>query len=364
MVFRIIVVTATFMFWCSVAPAQTTLNPDISAVGDFRIFGHNDNARAQQKEKFNFTDPQLELNISGYLNPYARADAVVAWHEGHNAEIEELYATILRGLPLNSNLHVGKYLLEFGRLNPVHPHAYSFIKRPLPHESFFGAEGLADMAVQVGFLLPTGDAYTEFMAGLLKGDILAGHEHEHHEEGADEHERNIGFFGRLTSSFAATESAELAVGASLANAEHDEQLRSWLIGGDIKYKHKPSRYTALQIEAELIMRISEQSENENSLKSFGSYGYIDYRFKQKYNIGGIFEWTRIKEAEHHEGEEEHEIHEHDVWRAGLFTGFAPIEETSLVRLVGHWTKPEGSVGFWEVVLQLVISLGPHKPHNF
>jgi len=167
-------------------------------------------------------------------------------------------------------------------------------------------------------------------------------------------------------------SAELAIGGSILNSVYaftedslaPEQLRSWLFGGDIKYKYKPSRYTSLQIESEGIIRVNNLEEGEGNITSYGAYGYIDYRFSQKYNAGGIFEYVKLEEAEHHEGETEHEIHEHSNWRVGLFAGFSPVEETSLLRLVGHWTESEESDGFWEISLQFVFSLGPHQPHNF
>ena len=366
------------------AIAQTSLNPDISVVGDFRAYGHNDESRSDETETLNLADPSMELVAAGYLNPYARADVVVGWHGEHSAEIEEVYATILRGLPLGMNLKVGKYLLEFGRLNPVHEHAWSFIERPLPHTAFFGEEGLNGTAVRTSFLLPTGEAYTELMVGALGGEILEGHSHEHEDDAEEEdHEeydghRDLGFFARLTTSIAASDNSEIAFGGSLVNAVHGfaeleeedsdefpDQLRSWLAGCDIKYKYKPSRYTALQFEAEGILRSDEQQEGDN-LNSYGGYAYLDYRFAQKYNLGGIFEYLRQKQAHHHEdGDEEHiEIHEADTWRAGLFVGFAPIEETSLIRVAGHWTEPDEGDGFWEAQLQFVFSLGPHQPHNF
>ncbi|MEW5795910.1 MAG: hypothetical protein AB1772_06070 [Candidatus Zixiibacteriota bacterium] len=348
--------------------SQTTLNPDISLIGDFRVYSHNDTTHVEESERFNLAVPSMELMVAGYLNPYARADAVIGWHGEHNAEIEELYGTVLRGLPLGMNLRVGKYLLEFGRLNSVHEHAWSFIMRPLPHEVFFGDHGLSDMAVRAGFLLPTGDAYTELMLGTLKGDALAGH---HHEEPAEESPlRHPGFFGRLASSFATSESAELALGGSVVNSVYEvetSQLRTWLAGLDLKYKYKPSRYTILQVESEGIMR-SEEQEGGDKLTSYGGYGYIDYRFRQRYNIGGIFEYARVRAGEHHhdDGEEEEVgvINVSDTWRAGLFLGFAPIEETSLVRLAGHWTEPDDREGYWELKLQFLFSLGPHQPHNF
>ncbi|NMC43128.1 MAG: hypothetical protein GYA46_04345 [candidate division Zixibacteria bacterium] len=367
-----------FMVLCGPwALAQTTLNPDLSLVGDFRMFSHDDSTRADEKERFNLASPEMELMVGGYLNPYARADAVIAWEGEETAEIEELYATILRGLPLGTNLRVGKYLLEFGRLNPVHPHAWSFLQRPLPQASFFGDHGLNDMAVRASFILPTGAAYTELMMAVTKGDALLGHHHD--EEAAaekhaedDEERVNPGFFGRMTTSFAVADASELALGASLVNSVYereeaeeeglaDRQLRATIIGGDIKYKYRPSRYTAVQIEAEGLVRSEEQSD-DNTITSCGGYGYVDYRFRQRYNIGGIYEYLAQKELM--EGEESPVETTHTSWRAGVFIGFAPVEETSLLRLTGHWTREEGRDGYWEGILQLVISLGSHQPHNF
>jgi len=366
---------------------QTTLNPDISLVGDFRGYTHTDTSRLDEKEKLNLSDPSLELVAGGYLNPYARADVVIAWHGEHSAEIEEAYASIVRGLPLGMNLRVGQYYLEFGRLNPVHEHAWSFIQRPLPHAAFFGEEGLRDVALRTSFLLPTGGAYSEVMVGLLQGEALIGH---HHDEAEEEHEHlepdrwNPGAFGRMATSFAVSDHAELALGSSILNApygvaehHHDEeqeeveaeetlrQLRAWVGGVDLKYKYRPSRYTSLQIEAESMLRSEEQVEGD-VLTSYGGYGYVDYRFRQKYNLGGIFEYVSRESPIENEGgaEHEHGTVTADTWRAGLFVGFAPIEETSLVRLAGHWTEPDNADGFWEMTLQFVFSLGPHQPHNF
>jgi hypothetical protein len=362
--------------------SQTTLNPDISVVGDFRAFSHSNDEHADESEELNLADPSMELVAAGYLNPYARADIVVGWHGEESAEIEEVYGTILRGLPLGMNLRVGKYLLEYGRLNPVHEHAWSFIKRPLPHDVIFGEEGLSDMAIRSAFLLPTGDAYTEIMLGLLKGDALIdGHQHhgeEEEEHAGDDTLPDLGFFGRLTTSFATSENAELALGASVLNAVHGfaehedadsaahdheedpEQLRSWVIGGDLKYRYKPSRYTSLQIEAELLTRRDEQAHRLDH-EYTGAFAYVDYRFYQKYNAGAIWDWSLVKEPLPASGVRQVEV---DTWRIGLFTGFAPVEETSLVRLAGHYTNQDEGDDFWEFTLQFVFSLGPHQPHSF
>jgi hypothetical protein len=337
------------------ASAQTRFNPDISLVGDFRFDVHNDPARPVEYEKFNFRDPELELVVGGYLNPYARADATIAWHLEHAAEVEEIYATFLRGVPLGTNLRIGQYLLEFGRLNPQHPHAYAFIERPLPHSEFFGDHGLIGVTVRGAWLLPTGDAYTELMLAPLKGDILAGHHHhEADSSDAEEHSFPVAGFGRLTTALGVSENAELAVGVSGLTAIHDpaEKLRAWLGGFDLKYKWLPSRNTSFTFEGEALLNHREL-EGGGDVTTWGSYAYFDYRFRQRYNVGAIGEYTQgaLDASE-------------EIWRAGAFVGFAPVEETSLFRLVGNWTEPEGAEGYWTFTLQLVFGLGPHQPHAY
>lgn len=341
--------------------AQTTLNPDISAIGEISVFSHNDKERPNESKKFNLSNPNLELNINGYLNPYARADAVIAW-EDENAAIEEFYATILRGLPFGMNLRAGKYRLEFGRLNPVHPHGYSFIDIPMVHEEFFGEEGLNDVALRTAFLLPTGNAYTELMVAVTKGNALL--EKDALKDNDTTH-LNPGFFGRLTTTFAATETAELSLGTSLLNSVEvlePRQFRTTVFGVDAKYKDVRSRYSTLLLEGEFLCRSQEQDSADN-VTSYGGYAYLDYRFHKVYNVGAMFDYTTVKSFELDTLGTPAEVSA-NTWRGTLFVGFAPIEETTLIRLVGHWTKPEDADGIWELAAQMVFSLGPHKPHNF
>jgi hypothetical protein len=354
-------ITGILVIFATGIIAQTTINPDISVIGDFQFHFHNDSSRPVDKEKLVFHPAEMEAMFSGYLNPYARADAVLAWHGEHNAELEEIYATFLRGLPFGLNFRAGKYLLEFGRLNPVHPHAYSFINRPLPHEEFFGEHGLNDLALRLSYLAPIPGLYTELMAAALKGDALQSHHHDEEgdaeEEAAESEEESYqdpGFLGRLALSFGLDESAELAAGASILTTLYDphDKLRATIAGIDFKCKWKPNRYRSLVLEAEGLLN-DRQMEGGEKATSFGGYGYLDYRFRQKYNVGLIYEYT--------EGALDETTNK---WRTAFFIGFAPVEETSLARLIISRNKETGLSGYWTAVLQLVISLGPHQPHNF
>jgi len=98
-----------------------TKNPDISIITDFRTFIHNDKSRSVTKGKLNLELQEMELAIQGYLNPYARADIYFAKHgiEGE-IEIEEAYATFLRGLPWGLNIKAGKYQIRESYLTTIY----------------------------------------------------------------------------------------------------------------------------------------------------------------------------------------------------------------------------------------------------
>ncbi|MEW5702709.1 MAG: hypothetical protein AB1792_10840 [Candidatus Zixiibacteriota bacterium] len=369
-----------------VARGQTTLNPDISLIGDVRSFWHNDTTRSDRKA-LNLGLHEAELAVQGYLNPYARADAFFAWHEGAGAEVEELYVTFVRGLPLGLSVKAGQHLLDFGRVNPLHPHAYSFIERSLAHLEFFGEEGLRDVGVQASLPLPTGDVATTIAAELLKGGFLTPHTHSDVETGDGEAEAHVGgiaheaeeetvpnkrgFAGRWDSFFALGDYTSLNLGASAVTGIPAEGQRRWLIGSDLKLRWKPDRYRSFTAVVEWIINRApvhvhdeEESaarhaqalheENAAHLTRHGTFAYADYQFRQRYNIGAVGDWTQTL----HDAEGE-------LWRLGAFGGFAPVEETSLLRLlVAYQRDVESATGYWSAMMQLIFSLGPHRPHAF
>lgn len=338
------------------ARAQTTLNPDISLIGDVRLSWSDDDADSASHQ-LNLNLQEAELAIAGYLNPYARADVYIAFHEDGDAEIEELFATFTRGLPLGLSVRAGQYLLDFGKINPLHPHAYSFILRPLSHAEYFGEEGLRDVGIHASLPLPTGSVATTLSLDLLKGDFLAPHGHEdEHAETGEEPPNERGFAGRWESFVALTDHASLSVGASAVTGIPEEGTRRWIWGGDVKYRWKPDRYQSFTAVGEYLgnRQRPPAPENHADLTRHALFGYVDCQFRQRYNVGAIGDWVQGAESQ-----------DEERWRVGGFVGFAPVEETSILRLLVNYRRDVAAkTGSWSGILQLVFSLGPHKPHVF
>jgi hypothetical protein len=211
------------------------------------------------------------------------------------------------------------------------------------------------MAIRVSVVLPTGNTYSDVQFAVLRGGLLPEAPPDSTDTTSVENDAvHLGYFGRLGASLATSENAELAFGVSGLTAVYDPDLAlsAWTAGADVKYKWKPNRNRSFQFEAELLFQEHDLGSGGH-LQSLGGYAYADYRFRQRFNLGGIAEFTEAAWDP-----------QQSIWRSGLFFGFAPVEETSVLRLEGDWTVPEHTNGFWTFTLNLVFGLGPHQPHTF
>jgi hypothetical protein len=109
-----------------------------------------------------FNLQQVELGLSGAVDPYFSADVFLVYFldpEGESRfELEEAFATT-QMLPFGLEeagfqVEVGQFYTEYGRWNPLHPHAWDWQDQPIVNTRFFGGDGLRNPGVRVGWLAP------------------------------------------------------------------------------------------------------------------------------------------------------------------------------------------------------------------
>jgi hypothetical protein len=359
-----------------VLTAQTSLSPDISIIPRF-IFETNDGDQLPARRIFSqpdFSFQELELVASAYLNPFSRADVVLTLPgpdvEAGKLGLEELYATVFRGLPLDLNLRFGKYRVEFGKLNTVHPHAWPFVTQPLMQERFLGEEGLNDLAISLSALLPTGDVYTRLNVDLLRGSAIG--------EAAGLADTTGGkptyaLSSRLMGFLTLTDESDLEVGLSGYTGIHDPYNRDrfWYGNLDFKYKYRPSLYTSLVVQGEYLVNSRRASlgpdlqpftdpdgnPERRSLTTSGLYIFLDYQFMKIFSVGSRFDWTQSPYSA-----------DERARAVAVFAGYYPVEETLGLRLQYQNTNYDmpGMDGrsINAIALQVLCSLGPHKAHPF
>jgi len=352
--------------------AQTSLNPDLSVIPRFRMDA-NDGQKlpaVRQWSRPDFAFEELELALQAYLNPFAKADVILTL-PGPDLEhaalgIEEVYATVVRGLPLDLNLRIGKYRAEFGKINMMHPHAWPFITQPLSQEKFFGEEGLNDLGVSASILLPTGEVYTKLTVDLLRGNSVGNAAGIPDSTGSAPYYANTAI---LTSFFTLSDYSDLETGLSIYTGIHDPYARErfWYYNADFKYKLRSSAYTSLVIQGEYLLNVRHAGQNrdlqpfldaqgapvDRSLTTSGLYIFADYQFFKIFSVGARYDWSETPYSS-----------DDKATAVAIFAGYYPVEETLGVRMQYQHTMPQGVPPVNQVGLQVLFSLGPHKAHPF
>jgi len=356
--------------------SQTTINPDISVIPRFIIQTNDGEKFGEGKREFsqpNFAFEELEIVLQSYLNPFAKADVILTLPgpdlEESSLGAEEVFATIVRGLPLDLNLRFGKYRVDYGKINLVHPHAWPFVTQPLSQERFIGEEGLNDVGISASVLLPTGNVYTKLTVDLLRGAPIGEATGIEDTTGAKPTYANS---ARLTSFFTLGDHSDLEIGLSGYTGIHDPYNRDrfYYANLDFKYKYRPSSYTSLVVQGEYLLNTRKASQDRDftafvdadgnperrTINTGGVYLYADYQFLKTYTLGARVDWSQSPYSKD------------DKAKAfALFFGYYPVEETLGLRLHYQHTKTE-SFGTNEsvnvIALQALFSLGPHKAHPF
>lgn len=354
--------------------AQTTVNPDISIIPRFLVTTDDGGKLASGIREFgrpDFAFQELEIAIQAYLNPYAKGDVILTL-PGPDVErgklgVEELYASVFRGLPADLNTRIGKYRAEFGKLNLMHPHAWPFITQPLVAERFIGEEGLNDLGISFSVLLPTGETYTRLTFDVLRGRAVGG------VTGIADSTSTKPYYSntvRLSSFFTLTDESDLELGLSGYTGIHDPYSRErfWYTNLDFKYKYRPSSYTSLTLQGEYLLNmrtavqdrdlkpLGDQSGAPVSLTTSGWYLYADYQFHKIFSAGGRVD---VAESPYSKNDKANAF--------SLFLGYYPVEETLGLRLEyqnKRFEMPGLSQSVNTIALQVLFSMGPHKAHPF
>jgi hypothetical protein len=356
------------------AMAQSVSNPDISVIPRFHLTSVDDGAGKLGEP--NLTLDELEIAIQAYLNPFARADIFLA-KPGVNQEpieVEEAYATFLRGLPLDLNVRIGKFRTEFGKFNMTHPHAWPFISAPLAAERFLGEEGANDLGMGVSAVLPTGTIYSRLSVEIMRGGFTQTIDlRQQVSKGVIGQVDTLGrqpayaFASRLMSFLPLTDESDVEIGLSALSGVHDpnNDLRFLYTNFDLKYKWKPDAYTSLTVQGEALMSsrsVATGVDGNGALQTedvttYGGFLFADYQFLKSYTIGARYDWAQSPYSA-----------DDKATGFALFAGFYPVEETSAFRLEYAQSTVQVPAGdartLRTVTLQFLFSMGPHKAHPF
>lgn len=299
---------------------SSVMNPDISVIVDVKQ-RFNDDVADDNRHKL--TVGEAELTLNGMIYPNISGDATIAVENEYSSEsdvetetdLEEAYITFL-ALPFNSQLLIGRKLIDFGLLNPQHPHEWAFADTPLVLENLFGHHPWYDDGIQGSVLIPNPlDVYWEAKFGVWNGRSL-GHAHSHSDEEDHEALENVPvswedmvFTARSYWNFPVGDNADVGLGYSAA---WDEHPMTTLHGFDLTARYRfPNKYNWIKWQTEYILanveaerlhdhHNEEEEEHDPEIYDYianGMYTMLEYSINKYWRAGTRWDYAEYNEHE-------------------------------------------------------------------
>src|SRR6266498_2909141 len=270
-----------------------------------------------------FNARNTELALDGAVDPYFEGFANIVFKLDNDneteVEVEEAFMQTTN-LPFNLQLKAGQFFAAFGRLNPVHPHAWDFADAPLVSGLFLGPDGLRGVGAQISWTLPL-PWYSQL--------IFAG---QNGRGGTGFSFRNPGddgiFFDRVTTDREArglqdfvwiprwensvdlspTQVVLAGVSGAFGSNETGANSRTQIYGGDLFYKWKSSHaeggFPFVKWQTEAMYRRFEAGRGVDqsfpvaeTFHDWGMYSQVLWGFKKGWVAGIRGDYLHITDSE-------------------------------------------------------------------
>ena len=295
--------------------ARASLLPDISVIGNntgrfLSMRGDPDRNRLQLGE--------FEIGLQQRIYPGIRFDAFLAGGADHDfsLSVEEAYATFTNVARLPFGGVLGQKRSNFGKVNPIHPHARLFVDQPAALGAFLGEEALFGNGAALNYTLPVKNLFANLEVGFYK---KSGHSHAHEEDTHDDHDHEdaalaarsraalaarrgrdevphaapgIGIqadmpLARLWLSKPFGNGAELEIGGSHAFGKADNGDLIGLTGLDLTFRAFPGAHSRLLLQGEFFRHRRKDREFGTGAHSrSGHYALLSYK-QDKYSEFGF-----------------------------------------------------------------------------
>ncbi|MCE1248755.1 MAG: hypothetical protein LWY06_19110 [Firmicutes bacterium] len=350
----------------------SSLNPDISVIGDF-VWNLNHNKDIDGGNPFQLRE--LEIGIQGNIDPwtsmaafvsvapgsvnskssknliYKRVKTATSKHgdeeSGTSIDLEECY-TNFHKLPLGLQMKAGKFLMNFGKDNLLHPHAKPYVDIPTVVNNYLGEEGMAGTGASLSAMIPLGRAYGEITAEAVND------ENETTFSGGTSGKVLYNGHAKLFTDL--SESSNIEAGYSYMTGFNNEDATrlSKLQGVDLTYRWRPlqrGRYNSVLVRGEHFWSSRENTEGRY-INTKGYYGFAQYQLNRNWYIGTRYDYSEYPYTS--------KLHEKSI--SGILTYYPT--EFSYMRLQYKSTDSNYATPLYQWLFQLNFMVGPHGAHKF
>jgi len=326
-------------------PAPST-NPDLSAIGDFRS-SYTSTASRKVETYLN----ELELQVTSVVDPYARAEFLFSFGKdlttgdlGIELEVGTLTST---SLPYQLQLVLGKFKPQWGKVNVLHPHYFSFVDFPKMISNFFDEEGMFMEGLSVSWLAPV-NFYQEF---VLEVGRVGSEPNASLVQGNND---RLLYTTHVKNFFDLSDDATLEIGLSALTGPNRYGYSTGMAGLDLTLKWKPlqfNTYKSLTWQNEVLMNKARIS-GMDIVQTFGAYSYVEYQIERRWFIGVRYDYSGLTDDEQQKEQ------------AGtLLLRFQPTE-FQILALQYQYSDWNHAKGISQVTLRAIFGIGRHAAHAY
>jgi len=379
------------------AVTGNAMNPAMSLILDMRLASSSEDPAAWTLPGFQpgpevgpdpdgFALGEAELNLSSNIDDsfYGNLVAAIAEEDGEGAiELEEAWIQTT-ALPGGFTVKAGKLFSRVGYLNEKHPHAWDFVDAPLAYDAFY-AGNLKDTGVQARWVAPT-DLYLELGVEAFAGEAFPAAGRASGGKGM------YTVFAKLGGDWDDSNSWQL--GVSGVDAEADGRVSepadpaldptvaftgdSTLFGVDFVWKWSPDgnfKQRNLVFSTEYMTR-----DESGSLEVLfplagapeagayagtqdGYYAQLVYQWRPQWRIG--LRYDRLASDNVVSGLSAPIVLDDDAHAPTRVTVKVDFSHTEFSRFRLQLARDEaGPVAADRVILQYIVSMGPHGAHQY
>ena len=336
-----------------------------------------------------FNARNIELALNGAVDPYFEGFANIVFKLDNDneteVEVEEAFMQTT-SLPFNLQLKAGQFFAAFGRLNPVHPHAWEFVDTSLVNGLFLGPDGLRGVGAQGSWTLPL-PWYSQLIFASQNGRGGTGFSF-----------RNPGddgmFFDRITTdrearglqdfvwiprfensvNLSETQTVLAGVSGAFGSNETGANSRTQIYGADLLYKWKSARaeggFPFVKWQTEFMYRRFQAGHGANdsfpvaeTFHDWGMYSQVLWGFKKGWVAGIRGDYVDMQDSKFTD-----DLDRQSRWRLSANLTWYPTE-FSKIRL--QYNQDFLEENFFlsgreveSVFLQWEFILGAHGAHKF
>jgi len=350
---------------------------------------HNIEVGDHDPQQRGFNARNTELAFDGAVDPYFEGFANIVFKLDNDneteVEVEEAFMQTTN-LPYNLQLKAGQFFAAFGRLNPVHPHAWEFVDTPLVNGLFLGPDGLRGVGAQTSWTLPL-PWYSQLIFASQNGRGSTGFSFRNPGEDGmffdrittDREARGLQDFvwiPRFENSFNLSDTQTVLAGVSGAfgSNETGANSRTQIYGADLLYKWKSSHaeggFPFLKWQTEFMYRRFQAGHGADdsfpvaeTFHDWGMYSQVLWGFKKGWVAGIRGDYVHMQDSMFTD-----DLDRQSRWRLSANLTWYPTE-FSKVRL--QYNQDFLEENFFlsgrqveSIFLQWEFILGAHGAHKF